>query len=71
MNGGEEHSVATNPADPQTQEETCFTNPPSGEPWVLSPADAEAVIASWEDAREPGEGLKAAFEQYLEMIRQA
>ena len=63
--------MATNPVAPQTLEPTCFTNPPSDKPWVLTPADADAVIASWEDTREPGEELKAAFQQYMEMVQQA
>jgi hypothetical protein len=63
--------MATNPHGPQTEEPTCFTNPPSDEPWVLTPADAEAVLASWEGVREPGKELKAAYRQYLEMVRQA
>ena len=63
--------MATNPVGSQVDEPTSFTNPPSGEPWVLTPADAEAVLASWEDTREPGQELKAAYRQYLEMVRQA
>jgi hypothetical protein len=62
--------MATNPVGPQTEEPTCFTNPPSSKPWVLGPADAEAVLASFEDEREPGDELKAAYRQYLEMVRQ-
>ncbi len=52
-------------------EQAGFTNPPSGEPWVLTAADAEAVIASWNDTREPGEALKAAYRRYSQMIRPA
>jgi hypothetical protein len=63
--------MATRPLHPELQEETCFTSQPSDKPWVLTPADAEAVIASWENQREPGEGLKAAYQQYLEMVRPA
>jgi len=49
-------------------ERSCFTNPPSSEPWVLTVADAEAVIASWETPRKPGAHLKAAYAHYLETI---
>ena len=61
--------MATNPVAPPTLEPTCFTNPLSDQPWVLTPADAEAVLASWEETREPSEELKAAYQQSIEMIR--
>jgi hypothetical protein len=63
--------MATQPMDTPPQEPTSFTNTPSDKPWVLTPADAEAVIASWDDTREPSEELKAAFQQYEETVRQA
>jgi hypothetical protein len=63
--------MATHPMQPEPQEETCFTSQPSDTPWVLSPADAEAVIDSWEDHRQPSESLKAAYAQYLKTVRQA
>jgi hypothetical protein len=52
-------------------EPTCFTNEPSGEPWVLTPADAEAVIDSWNNPRPPSDYLKAACAQYMEQVREA
>jgi len=63
--------MATNPVAPQSEEPTCFTNPPSSERWVLSPADTEVVLASMEDKREPSMALQAAYRQYLEMVREA
>ena|SRR5271157_3599773 len=52
-------------------EQAGFTNEPSGEPWVLTAADAEAVIDSWDNPQPPSEALKTAYRQYLEMVRQA
>ena len=63
--------MATRPVDPQPQEQTCFTNQPSNEPWTLTTADAETVIDSWLHPREPGKDLKAAYAQYLETVRPA
>ena len=51
-------------------ERACFTNPPSIEPWMLTVADAEVVIDSWENPRKPGVHLKAAYAHYLEAIGQ-
>jgi hypothetical protein len=51
-------------------EEACFSNPPSVEPWILTVADAEAVIDSWENPRKPGVHLKAAYARYLEAVGQ-
>jgi hypothetical protein len=51
-------------------EQVCFTNPPSIEPWMLTVADAEAVIDSLENPRKPGAHLKAAYVRYLEAIGQ-
>jgi len=63
--------MATNPVAPPTLEPTCFTNPLSDRTWSLTAADAEAVIASWDDTRKPSEGLKDAYRQYMEMVRPA
>jgi hypothetical protein len=61
--------MATHPLELEAREPTCFTNQSSDEPWVLTPADAEVVLASWESPREPGEGLKAAYAQYMESVQ--
>ena len=51
-------------------ERACFTNPPSIKPWILTVADAETVIDSWENPRKPGAHLKTAYARYLEAIGQ-
>jgi hypothetical protein len=52
-------------------EKAGFTQESPAEPWVLTAADAHAVIDSWNSLREPGEALKAALRHYVESVRQA
>jgi hypothetical protein len=49
-------------------ERACFTNPHSIKPWMLTVTDAEAVIDSWENPRQPGSHLKTAYARYLNAI---
>jgi hypothetical protein len=63
--------MATNPVQPESDELTSFTAPSSSEPWALTPADAQAVIDSWDTHREPSEELKAAYRQLLDSTRKA
>jgi hypothetical protein len=63
--------MATRPLQPQDQELTGFTREPSDQVWTITPADAQAVVDSWEAGRAPGQELKSAYGDFLRTVRQS